>query len=107
MTTDRAIQLSQTDDGRCRLTLRGAIDVNLAETLLDESLRCVELRSDLRVDCRELTEIDAAALQVLVALLRAQQSQQRAFALESVCDNVLSTLRLTGLAETLVVKAAC
>lgn len=79
------------------LTLRGTVAGNLSATLLDAA-RGLPAR-DVEVRCAGLTGLDAAALQVLLALERARRAEGHHVTLVGVDGSFAALLRATGAAE--------
>lgn len=70
-----------------RLTLCGAIDLFTAGELCESARACARLGLDVEVDCSSLENLDASALQILLALHRRLQQEGQ------------SRLKMTGLSE--------
>jgi ABC-type transporter Mla MlaB component len=80
---------------------QGDCCIDSVSSRLDELVRAVGERRPLRVDAREVTRIDTAGLQLLVAF--ALEAQRRALLVEwvGVSEAVWSAARLANLCEPL------
>lgn len=89
------VALSDTPDGTC-LALRGRVTVSAAGRLHRAALELVERPGRATVDCSELTQLDASALQILMCLDRALAARGNRGALTGLPPAVAADLALLG-----------
>jgi anti-anti-sigma factor len=87
----------EAEPGRTVLHLGGAIGVAQARALHACARELASASGDVAVSAARLAHLDAAAMQVLLALATSVKSQGRAFAIQDVPAAVLQTLQLAGL----------
>jgi ABC-type transporter Mla MlaB component len=77
--------------------LRGSVDITCVGELLAEARQHFDRGAPVvEANCHELTRLDAAALQVLLALERALQATERRLTLHDVPPAVAELLRRVG-----------
>lgn len=86
------------DGERARLALQGVVDIFEARELHRMALGALQAPGGVVVSLEEVTRVDTAATQVLLALKRALSSQGKTFALEAVPAGVRESWRFLGLA---------
>ena len=89
-----------------RLVLTGRVDVSRARALHLEARALHDLGSDVSVEWSEVEALDAAALQILLALDRALRAAGRRLRVSPPSEAVSQTLALTGLAQYFAAEAA-
>lgn len=83
--------------GAHRLVLAGRVDVNRARTLHQEVCAVYDLGGDVSIDWSEIEALDAAALQILLALHVAMRAAGRRLDASPPSAAVTRTLALAGL----------
>lgn len=89
---------TEREDGVCRMTLRGEVDIYTSPQLKQEIVDTVEDGcKNLLIDLDQVAFIDSSGLGVLVGGLR--RVKERSGTLRLVCtrDNILKIFRITGL----------
>lgn len=95
------IQL-ESRDGRPVVVLGGEVGIALAGELRAACVEASDLASDVTLDWGELAHLDAAALQVLIALRERLHAQGRKLRATAPSARLADVLAIAGLAATLV-----
>jgi anti-anti-sigma regulatory factor len=83
-----------------RLVLKGNVTVVSAERLHRTALESLELNADVTADLGAADDLDASALQILLALRRSLQARGRNLRLAGSSPLLDESLRLAGLLES-------
>ena len=84
------------DGGRC--AVQGPLTMDCATAVLEESTRLFQ-SPDITVDLAAVTEVDSAAVSLLLEWQRAARRENRAIHFVNVPANLLSLARLYGVSE--------
>ena len=96
-----SIVVEQESDGRSALKLVGEMSPLQAAELHQTSVQLVERGQDVVVHCDQLLSLDLASLQILVSLKETLSAQQKGMQLADLSAEMLETIGLAGLQETL------
>jgi anti-anti-sigma factor len=91
----------ETSEGLTTLRLEGAIGVAQARALHARALELASQGGDVTVRASLVSHLDAAAVQVLIALSAALKSRGRTLAIADLPVSVSHTLQLAGLGTAL------
>lgn len=83
-------------DGRCKVS--GPLTIRNAAAVLEESRRLLT-GDGLTIDLSEVTEVDSAAVSLLLEWRRAAQHRNHRIAFANLPDNLKSLARLYGVNE--------
>ncbi|HEX3313954.1 MAG TPA: STAS domain-containing protein [Gemmataceae bacterium] len=83
-----------------RLVLHGNVSAGSAERLHQTALEAVALGTDVTADLAAVEELDASALQILIALRRTLGTRGRELRLAGASSPLNESLRLAGLLES-------
>lgn len=86
------------------MKLEGSVDVSTSQGLLALARERARSPGDVVVDCEGLQRLDAAGVQVLLALKSALEAEGYALRMTAVPDAVFALLLLTGAGEALVAR---
>jgi anti-anti-sigma factor len=96
----------QKEDRQRTLKLAGDIDVFLATELHRRCVQIYEGASGVTVDCDQVTSLDIAALQIMVALNDATVARGDAFSMSGLSQEVRDAVHLAGLGHRLGLNCA-
>jgi len=101
------ICFESTAEGISRLTFSVSPDYEDLGMLRDTAASLVAAEGDVIVDCESVKYLNAAAMQILVALARAVRPQSRAFTLLHVSPELDRVIELAGLTSVFWDEADC
>lgn len=84
------------------LALDGAVDVSAARRIREAARSCANSEGDVTVACAGLERLDAAGVQVLLALKKRLEGAGRAMHIDDVPERVFGLLLVTGAGHALV-----
>jgi anti-anti-sigma factor len=96
-----SIIVGQEQDHQRTLKLSGDINVFLAAELHRCCVQISKGASSITVDCDQVTSIDIASLQILVALNDVLVAQEGTFGISGLSEEVTATMHLAGLRKRL------
>jgi anti-anti-sigma factor len=101
MSEDTNVGIAERIERPRTLRLSGAVDVSRVRALLDAARSCGAGRSPVVIECSAVERLDAAGLQVLLALAKKLQSVNLDVRLRSPSEAVLAAVRLAGVESEL------
>jgi len=101
MSAEAFIVVGESSEGTRTLKLSGVVDVTRARALLDAARSCCACRSSVAIECSTVERLDAAGLQVLLALARKLRDMKLDVRLRRPSDAVTAAVRLVGVATEL------
>lgn len=106
MSDDTNAAITERSERPRTLRLSGAVDVARVRELLDAARSCAAGRSRVVIECSAVERLDAAGLQVLLALAKKLQSVNFDVRLRSPSEAVLAAVRLAGVESELPIDEA-
>ena len=101
----KAIAITGEHQERRTLELAGDINVFQAAELHRCCVQISERASSVAVECSQVTSLDIAALQILVALKDAVVAQEGTFGVSGLSGEVAGTIQLAGLGKHLGISS--
>jgi anti-anti-sigma factor len=93
-------------DGVVSVVLEGTVDALLVQELLGVVKQSLEGEGAVRLDCAALERLDAATLQVLLALRKTLEARHRSLEIAELSDSVRSFISIAGAGPRLLVRSA-
>jgi anti-anti-sigma factor len=97
MSQESSIAILDRSERPRTLRLCGALDVARVRVLLDAARSCAAGRAPVAIECSSVERLDAAGLQVMLALAKKLRSLNLEARLHNPSDAVTAALRLAGL----------
>jgi anti-anti-sigma factor len=93
------VVLDDPANGRLILYLSGAVNAGSARLLRDTARTCADAGAGVVVDCSQAESLDAAGLQVIIALSRKLRAKNLKLHLSQPSDAVRAVLRMVALGD--------
>lgn len=104
---EQPFQVTEGEQGRdWQLVLEGVVDVSTAASLQRALLPILERPANVTVECEHLERVDAAALQLLLALQQELQPHGHALRLHHGSSQLQDQLDLAGVAQAFAASSS-
>ncbi len=85
--------------------ITGEVDIYTSDEMKETLNEMVEeKKSEIQIDCRELSYIDSSGLGVLIGILKKLKEENKNLVVVNARSNILKLLSITGLDKVFIVK---
>jgi anti-sigma B factor antagonist len=88
-----------------KVILSGEVDIYTSQSLKDKLYNIIETnRTDLKIDCRELSYIDSTGLGIFVGALKKSKQYGKNIYISNLKDNIRKLFSITGLDKLFIIE---
>lgn len=85
--------------------IMGEVDIYTSDKMKEALNQMIEeKKSEIQIDCRELSYIDSSGLGVLIGILKKLKEEEKNLVVMNARSNILKLLSITGLDKVFIVR---